>query len=339
GSRAGVSDNSVDPAKRAQIIQAYGQLPLRFEANRGQTDARVKFISRNSGHTLFLTAKEAVLRLRIGTLGSRIEEGDPCSTDPADPESLSLITQSAMLKMRLVGANPRPRVIGLDELPGRLNYFLGDDPRRWRTDVVNYARVEYEDVYPGIDLIWRGDQKRLEHDFIVAPNADPRRVRLSFAGAETIRIDERGELILQTAAGEMRLLKPHAWQEANGERRDVACEYAINRKHQIGFSLGAYDRGRELVIDPVLLYSSYIGGGGLDQAFGVAVDKDSNAYVVGLTASTDFPGASPIQSALKGNGVDAFVLKLNPNGNGVVYGSWLGGAGDDIARGVVVDED
>ncbi|HKC87424.1 MAG TPA: SBBP repeat-containing protein, partial [Blastocatellia bacterium] len=198
---------------------------------------------------------------------------------------------------------------------------------------------EYEDVYPGVDLIWRGNQKQLEHDFIVAAGADPRRIRLSFAGAETIRIDERGELVLQTAAGEMRLLKPHAWQEANRERRDVACEYAINRKHQIGFSLGAYDRGRELVIDPVLLYSSYIGGGGLDQAFGVAVDKDSNAYIVGLTSSTDFPGASPIQSALNGNGVDAFVLKLNPSGNGVVYGSWLGGAGNDIARGVVVDGD
>src|SRR5262245_44157917 len=124
GSRAGVSDNSVDPAKRAQIIQAYGQLPLRFEANRGQTDARVKFISRNSGHTLFLTAKEAVLRLRIGTLGSRIEEGDPCSTESANPQSQNPNPQSAILKMRLVGANPRPRVIGLDELPGRLNYFL-----------------------------------------------------------------------------------------------------------------------------------------------------------------------------------------------------------------------
>src|SRR5262249_23011936 len=234
---------------------------------------------------------------------------------------------------------PQTRVVGLDELSGRLNYFLGDDPRRWRTNVVNYARVEYEGVYPGIDLIWRGNQKQLEHDFIVRPGADPQRVRLSFAGAQTIRIDERGELVLQTAAGEMRLLKPHAWQEMNGERRAVACEYAMNRKHQIGFSLGAYDKGRELVIDPVLLYSSYIGGGGLDQAFGVAVDKNSNAYIVGLTSSTDFPGASPIQSALNVNSIDAFVLKLNPNGNGVVYGSWLGGAGNDIARGVVVDED
>ncbi|MGH9934974.1 MAG: SBBP repeat-containing protein, partial [Blastocatellia bacterium] len=256
-----------------------------------------------------------------------------------NPQSAIHDPQSAIVKMRLVGANPRPGVVGLEELPGGSNYFLGDDPRRWRTNVANYARVEYEDVYPGVDLIWHGDQKQLEHDFIVAPGADPRLIRVSFAGAQTVRIDGRGELVLRTAAGEVRLLKPQAWQEADGERRAVACEYAINGRHQIGFSLGAYDTSRELVIDPVLLYSSYIGGAGFDQAFGVAVDKDSNAYIVGLTSSTDFPGASPVQSALNTAGADAFVLKLNPNGNGVVYGTWLGGGGDDTARSVVVDED
>ncbi|MCI0392718.1 MAG: SBBP repeat-containing protein [Acidobacteria bacterium] len=335
----GVSDNGVDPAKRAQIIKAYGELPLRFEANRGQTDARVKFISRNSGHTLFLTSNEAVLRLRNAECGMRIEKDASCSTGSTNPQSPIRNPQSATVKMRLVGANPRTRVIGLDELLGRSNYFLGADPRRWRTNIANYARVEYEEVYPGIDLIWRGNQKQLEHDFIVAPGANPRRIRLTFAGAQTIRIDERGELVLQTAAGEMRLLKSYAWQDMNGERRAVACEYSINGKHQIGLSLGAYDRSRELVIDPVLLYSSYIGGAALDQAFGVAVDKDSNAYIVGQTSSPDFPGASPIQSALNGGGFDTFVLKLNPSGNGVVYGTWLGGSSLEVARSVVVDED
>jgi len=323
---AGVSDDRVDPAKRAQIMKSYGQLPLQFEANRGQTDARVKFISRNSGHTLFLTANEAVLNLRRGA-----RQGDSAIGRARGP-------QSAIVKMRLVGANPQPRVAGLDKLPGGSNYFLGDDPRRWRTNVANYARVEYDEVYPGIDLIWHGNQRRLEHDFIVAPGADPRRIRLSFAGAQTIRVDERGELVLQTGAGEMRLLKPQAWQEAPGERQAVACEFTINGKHQIGFSPGAYDKSRKLVIDPVLLYSSYIGGAGADQAFGVAVDKDSNAYIVGLTSSADFPGGSPIQSALNSDGVDAFALKLNPNGNGVVYATWLGGAGEEVAVGVAVDE-
>ena len=240
--------------------------------------------------------------------------------------------------MKLIGANPQPRMIGLDEMSGKSNYFLGDNPRRWRTNIANYARVEYDEVYPGVDLIWHGNQKQLEHDFIIAPGANPQRIRLSFAGAQSIRIDERGELVLETAAGEIRLLKPQAWQETNGERRAVFCDYEINGKNHIGFSLGEYDRSRELVIDPVLLYSSYIGGAGADQAFGVAVDKDFNAYIVGQTSSPDFPGASPIQPTLTG-GLDAFVLKINPSGNGVVYGTWLGGTSVESARSVVVDAD
>lgn len=227
-----VSEGRVDPAKREQAIKAYDQAPLQFEANRGQTDARVKFISRNSGHTLFLTANEAVLRLRGAGQGVR-RQGE-----------------SAVVRMRLVGANSQPRVAGLDELPGRSNHFLGDDPRRWRTNVANYARVEYDEVYPGIDLVWHGAQRLLEHDFIVAPGADPRRVKLSFAGAQTVRVDEQGELVLQTAAGEMRLLKPQAWQEVNGERRAVACEYAINAERQVSFRIGAYDDRKELVRRP-----------------------------------------------------------------------------------------
>ena len=240
--------------------------------------------------------------------------------------------------MRLIGSNRKPRVIGLDEQSGRSNYFLGDDPKRWRTNVINYARVKYEAVYAGIDLIWHGDQNQLEHDFIVAPGADHRRIRFSFAGAQAIRIDERGELVLQTAAGDMRLLKPQAWQEFEGKRNPVKCDYEIDGKNHIRFSVSAYDRSRELVIDPVLLYSSYIGGVSADQAFGVAVDKDFNAYIVGQTSSPDFPGPGPIQSALTG-GLDAFVLKINPSGNGIVYGTWLGGTSVEIARSVVVDAD
>ncbi len=240
--------------------------------------------------------------------------------------------------MRLAGANSQPRVVGLDELSGRSNYFLGDDPRRWRTNVANYARVEYDEVYPGIDLVWHGAQRRLEHDFIVAPGADPRRIKLSFAGAQTVRVDEHGELVLQTAAGEMRLLKPQAWQEVNGERRAVACEYAINAKRQVSFRIGAYDESRELVIDPVLLYSTYLGGSGAEQGAGIALDKDGNIYVIGAAFNSDFPGPSPIQAAAR-QGAEVFVVKLNPSGSTILYGTWLGGANDDIPTGIAVDQD
>ncbi|MEO6724782.1 MAG: hypothetical protein ABIP14_05725, partial [Blastocatellia bacterium] len=189
-------------------------------ANRGQTDPRVKFISRNSGHTLFLTGDGAVLSLR-----SARKDGD-------------FKVPPSVIRMKLAGANARPRVAVLDELAGKSNYFIGDAPQAWRTGIANYARVKYEGVYPGIDLVWHGNQRQLEHDFIVAPGADPRRIRWSFAGAQTVRVDEQGELVLQAGAGDARMLKPQAWQEVNGERHNVACKYAINRSRQVEFRLG-----------------------------------------------------------------------------------------------------
>lgn len=332
------SSQQMDAVKRAELVNAYGKLPLRFESNRGQTAKPVKFISRNNGQTLFLTAAEAVLELRNTDFGSRSEQplADSTSTSISTAERQN---KSAIVRMKLIGANAQPRVSALDELPSKSNYFIGDDSRRWQTNVANFARVKYDDVYPGIDLIWHGNQRQLEHDFVLAPLADPGRIRLSFAGVENIRINGTGELVLQTEVGELKLLKPVAWQEANGQRQTVDCEFAINSKGQIGFRLGQYDRRRELVIDPVLLYSTYLGGGGFDWCQSVTVDKDANAYVVGYTNSTNFPGSSPIQPSLNGQSNDAFVLKLNSTGTAVVYGTWLGGSGDDSAAAIAVNKD
>jgi uncharacterized protein (TIGR03437 family) len=313
----GGSARRVAPDKRAQIIKAYGQLPLPFEANRGQVGRQVKFIARSSGQTLFLTAHEAVLSLRSSNIDQPI--------------------QSATVKMSLVGGNAQSRMVGLDELPGKSNYFAGADPQRWYTNIANYARVKYDEVYPGIDLIWHGNQQRLEHDFIVAPGADAQRIRWAFAGAQALRVDAQGELVLQTAAGEMRLLKPQAWQEVAGERRPVACAYAIKGKQQIGFKLGAYDRRRELIIDPVLLYASFLGGSGFEQGVGIALDPEGNIYVAGVAASTDFPGPSSIRPAADESS-DAFVVKLNPNASAIIYGTWLGGAGRDVPTALAVDQ-
>lgn len=323
---------SVESVESKRVLSKYGQLPLRFEANRGQLASPVKFTSRNPSHTLFLTANEAVLELQ--KQGSKTQrENESANFAPSQPES-------AIVKMKLVGASPESNVIALDELPGKSNYFIGDDPRRWRTNVANFARVKYDEIYPGIDLIWHGNQRQLEHDFLVAAGANPNRIRLTFTGAETIQINNAGDLVLQTEAGELKLQKPVAWQEADGQRQPVDCQFALDDKRQVGFRLGNYDHNRELVIDPVLLYSTFIGGGGFEQGLGVAVDKDFNAYIVGYTSSTDFPGGSPIQPGLGSNGLaDAFVLKLNPSGTGVVYGTYLGGTSDDLALGVAVDKD
>ena len=189
------SGQPIEPAKRAELVAAYGKLPLRFEANRGQMAKPVKFISRNHAQTLFLTADEAVLELR---------NEKPLDDSIAQQSSNSAVRDqhseklAAMVKMKLVGANARSNITALDELPGKSNYFIGDDPRRWRTNVANFARVKYDQVYPGIDLVWHGDQRQLEHDFILAPGANPQQIRLSFSGAQKLQINEAGDLALQT---------------------------------------------------------------------------------------------------------------------------------------------
>src|SRR5262249_40360627 len=332
---------------RSRIHEAYGKLPMSFEANQGQTGTEASFISRGVGYSLFLTPNEAVLRLRIADRGLRIEEGAPYSTDPTNPRSAirnprSAIRdpQSAVLRMTLVGANGKPRISGVEPLQTTSNYFIGNDPGRWRTNVANFAKVKYESVYPGVDLVWYGNQGQLEHDFIIAPGADPTRIKLSFAGADAM-IDGRRALVLRPDGnrdGEVaRLLKPVAWQEADdGKRREIACDYRIVNKDQVVFRLGEYDRSRTLVIDPVLAYSTYIGGAGVDQAVDIAVDGDGFAYITGQTDSADFPGPSPIQSA-KGAQSDVFVLKINQAGSAVVYGAWLGGQSSEVGAGIAVN--
>jgi hypothetical protein len=298
-----------------RIVAAYGKLPLSFEANRGQTDVQVKFLSRGHGYGLFLTGTATVLALSRANgvaargelrTGSVREEGsfDPRTTD----------TTSAVLRMELAGANPAACVVGVDELPGRSNYLIGNDPKKWRTDVPHYARVKYERVYPGIDLVHYGNQQQLEYDFIVAPGAKPEAIRLSFEGAEGMEIDAQGDLVLHTAAGEIREHKPAVYQEIAGVRQTIAGSYLLRSENEVGFAVAQYDTSKPLVIDPVLSYSTYLGGSGSESGAGIAVDGAGNAYVTGSTSSADFPttpGTLP-----RGGNQDAFVAKIDSTKSG-----------------------
>jgi len=301
-----------DQAVRERISRNYGQLPLQFESNRGQTDPRVKFLARGSGYSLFLGADEAVLKLRGA--GSRIS-------------------------MKLADANLNPVISGTDRLDAKSHYFLGADPRAWRTNVATFAQVKYESVYPGIDLIWYGNQRQIEHDFVAAPGANPRRIKLAFTDARGLKITPDGALNLKVEEGELRFLKPVAWQESGGERIPVECDFSIDAQGRVGFRLGSYDTRKPLVIDPVLLYSTYLGGGTGELGLAITLDKDRNAYITGATNSPDFPYTSPTQPPPANNGDDVFVLKLNPAGNAVVYSTWFGGSGTDVGYGIAVDND
>jgi uncharacterized protein (TIGR03437 family) len=283
--------------------------PLTFEPNQGQTDARVRFQARGPGYTLFLTPREAVLRL---------------------PDSV--------LRMRFPGARRSPALDGQEVTGGLSHYLRGRDPRRWRTGIPQFGRVRYRDLWPGIDLVFYGNQGGLEFDFVVSPGSDPSVIQLGFEGPRRVRLDVAGDLTLETAPSRSRLglRRPEVYQEIAGVRRPVEGRFVLAGRDRVGFAVGAYDRTQPLVIDPVLVYSTYLGGGRDDVGRSVAVDAEGNAYVTGQTASTDFPTAGPARPS-SGGQEDAFVAKLNAAGSALVYATYLGGRENESGRGIAVD--
>src|SRR5215469_16442766 len=340
-----INGNLLSKSKQitAPAVRAYGNLPLSFEPNTGQADARVRFLSRGPGYTLFLTSEEAVLALPASqgtTARSAGRENPPIMT------------------MRLVGANPACTISGAEELPGKSNYFIGNDPSRWRTDIPNYARVRYHAVYPGVDLLYYGNQGRVEYDFVVAAGSDPRAIKLTFeqtshganqwVGATApLKIDQSGDLLVSPNGSEVRLHKPTAYQLTTdhgtsvGARQLVDARYVLRSDGQVGIRLAPYDRTKAVIIDPVLTYSTRLGGssGSLNSA--IAADNGGNVYVTGTTAAFDFPVVNQIPGACQGTCSTSFetvfVTKINAAGTALVYSSLIGGSNLDEGFGIAVD--
>lgn len=299
-------------ASNQRLTDNYRNLPLSFEA--ASEGPRIDFVSCGDGYVLTLNGAEAALRL-----------------------------QSSELRMKFVNANPKLRGEGVDLLPGKSNYIIGADPRRWRTNVANFARVRYREVWPGIDLIYYGNGRQLEYDLIVAPGASPDDIRLKFSGATQLSIDASGDLALLRANGEVRLRKPVIYQEVNGKRNTIEGRYTIHnpgapiRSREIGFKIRDYDRAQPLVIDPVLSYSALI-----DSEFinAIAVDTDGAVYFTGLARSAAFPISPGAYRSVRGefNRSAAFIAKLNSAGTALVYSTYFGGfEAFDYPYGIAVD--
>jgi hypothetical protein len=237
----------------------------------------------------------------------------------------------------------RPMIGDLQDFSRKLfrvrNYFIGNDSAKWRTNVPTYAKVKYEGLYPGVDLVYYGNQGQLEYDFVVAPGVDPNEIRLKFHGAGKPRVDEKGDLLLLAKDEEMRFQKPVAYQELAGERKQVRGSYVLASANRIGFKLGEYDHSQPLVIDPVLVYSTYLGGSlsGSDSGSGIAVDGSGDAYVTGGTGPGFPTTTNALQPTLGGPNGNAFVTKLSPSGSALVYSTYLGGSGGDYGCGIAVD--
>jgi uncharacterized protein (TIGR03437 family) len=311
----------ISPAQGARLAQDYGRLPLNFEVNAGQTGPSVKFLARAAGYGLFLKEKEAVLALRDGGC---VETTGVCAH------------QTSVLRMQLSGAsNVAPAPQGEEQLPGMANYLVGNDPQKWHTRVPTYAKVRYHDIYPGVDLVYYGNHQQLEYDFVVAPGADPNAIRLNFLGARSLRLDSEGNLIVTIPGGAIAFHKPLVYQMVNGRRSVVQGGFRAT-KHTIGFRLGTYDRTEPLVIDPVLVYSTYLGNAS-SGAFGITADSAGNAYVIGHAETPYFPVTAGAFQTTKVQFCVPFVAKFNPAGAALVYSTFLGGSACDSAKGVAVD--
>lgn len=321
---------------RAKVSASYARLPMSFEINAGQTDDSVKFFARGHGYGLFFTADEAVLALHKGDerMGKAQSKNNPATSQDEDRDSV--------VRMRLIGANRSPEVVGEDEQVGKSNYFIGNDPAKWQRDVSRYSKVRYKGVYSGIDQLFYGNQSELEYDFIVSPLADYRNIRMSFTGAKSVNVDQRsGDLVIKTKdRGEIRQPQPYVYQKINGEKKEITSRYILEVKDEntsVSFQVGEYDQTKPLIIDPSLVYSTYLGGSDFDSGNAIAVDTAGNAYVTGFTKSLNFPTQNPFQSA-RGGSNDAFVTKLNATGNGLVYSTYLGGGnGSGNGNAIAVD--
>ena len=344
-------------AARSTIAQNFGELPLRFEPNAGQTQGEVRFLSRGPGYTLFLTTgDQAVLSLKKpGTEVAKNAHPAAGSWRTARPaEHAPATPEYSVLRMSLLRANPDVRLTGLEELPGKVNYFIGNDPKQWRTHLPTYAKVKYTNVYPGVDLVYYGNQSgQLEYDFAVAPGADASAIALNIQseGHSPVRTAANGDLLVRIDGGDA----PAKAGGVPGRGRLVGIDGKLALRHghftpveqslQPGrpksraFALGAYDHTKPLYIDPVVYYSTFLGGTVSDVGYGVAVDNSGDAYITGATSSPSFPSA---HGALNHTGaINVYVTELNPTGNAALYYTYLGGSGigssGDTGYGITVD--
>jgi len=302
-----------------RLQKAYGDLPMYFIQNDGQLDRRVVFYEEGAGHATFFTKQGVYLRLK----GNQFSEA---------------------VRLMPISKTKDPRIIAEELQEGRVNYFVGNDPGTWKANIATYRAVVYEEIYPGIDMKFHGNNRQLEYDLLVKPGADPSSIRLSYQGIDSFRLTENGDLKIGLRDGEIIQNRPYIYQEIDGNRIEIAGKFRLLTGRptspgaglEIGFEVADYDKKQPLIIDPVLLYSTYLGGFSGDGGFDIAVDPIGNAYVTGSTTSTDFPTMNPVQTALNGPD-DVFVTKLNASGSALVYSTYLGGSGSDIGLDIAVD--
>src|ERR1700722_776503 len=319
GFRLAAASAAPDKATQAKIKAEYLHVPMAFELNEGQSDPQVKALVRGSGYGLFLTSSESVFVVSPGK-------------------------DEAVVRVRTLGSNPSPKVSGLDRMSSVSNYYVGKDRSKWRKNVANYARVKYDSIYPGVDLVYYGNQQQLEDDYVVAPGADPNSIQFAVDGVRKLRVDRDGDLRLETAHGSIYQHKPVIYQQVNGSRREIAGNFVV-RGNQVSFHVGDCDRSKELVIDPSLVFLTYLGGSGTDQGLAITITSQTGFTVVGgSTSSANFPIVSlaGVTSYPYTGQTDGFLAILyynaGKNQTNLIDSTYVGGTGGvNVVTSVALD--
>lgn len=316
----------------ASVKSSYGKLPLSFIENIGQVDKSVSYYLKGKQGSVYFT-KEAIVYNLFFNKGSNHTER---RLDETVAQKRMGTSRRISFSLRPAGANSKLELVSNNILPGRVNYFIGNDPNKWHTDVPIYREILYKDLYNGIDLKIYGTNNRMEYDFIVSPGADPGDIAIECEGVDGLKIDEKGDLLIETSLGNIRHLKPLIYQKIKGERHTVKGSFRLT-KNTFAFDIKNYNKDYPLIIDPLTMtYSTFLGGSELDQGESIAVDSAGNAYVVGITGSTDFPTKNAFEETFSGD-TSAFVTKINQSGDGLIYSTFIGGNAAVRAWDVAVD--
>ncbi len=336
------------PPSKQSLANRFGALPLSFEPNEGQTGQPVRFLAHGAGYAVLLTGKEAMLSLQepeaaeeserlLKKMDARTQRRFQSRKFYRLSPRFHRAHKPDIIKIAMAGANSSAEIQALDQLPGKANYFIGNEAEKWRTGIPTYGQVKYLGIYPGIDLVYYGKQGRLEFDFVVSPGADPKAIKLQFDGPGRLSTGKDGGISIRIGDRSLELLPPNIYQMKDGQRTAVTGQFVRNGSSEtFGFQVSKYDSSEPLVIDPSLSYSTYLGGTGNDYASGIAVDSQGNSYLAGDTTSTDFPTSNGYSASGNSNGL-VFVTKLDPTGTAVLYSTYLGGTGGDWGGALALD--
>ena len=328
-----------DASQKQMVMTNLSSLPLAFTENQGQFGEKTLFKASAGGATFYFCNNE-VAYLFVKDTDELIDDDFGLMHDmpdlPGKFDRPRYKKENLLIKAQFIGANPNPEVIGIDRLPHNNNYFLGNDPSKWRTDVPNYSTIIYKDIYPGIDLKYYGDGRSMKYDFVVNPGANISKIKIRYEGVNDLSVTPAGDLQANTRFGLIHEKMPYAYQEIGNVRHEIIGRYEVIEQGVFGFTIDdKFNSNYPLIIDPELIYSTYLGGDGNDEGYGIAVDASGNAYVTGDTYSSNFPTIDPYQADQPGT--DVFVIKFAPGGSFLIYSTYLGGNSSDRGYSIAVD--